>query len=123
LESDFDELKRKTNLNDQTITTALNKLKELAIEEFNLETDSSLVLFERQFSQRKCGKNPSKYLWNNNIQRWLEVGQEKEEDFLNEEGAKGISNNNNIEIKLLLDLFENDILSKEQFLKQIKEKI
>ena len=123
LESDFDQLKRKTNLNDQTITSALNKLKELAIEKFNLVTDSSLVLFERQFSQRKCGKNPSKYLWNNNIQRWLEFGEEKVDDYLNKEGAKVISKNNNIEIKLLLDLFENDILSKEQFLKQIKEKI
>lgn len=73
--------------------------------------------------QHRCLKNPAKYVWNDNLKRWLEEGKEKEVDFLKLEKIKTISKSNNSEIKLLLDLFEKNVLTKDQFLEQIKQKI
>jgi hypothetical protein len=114
---------KKTKLNEETLKTALTKLKELAIKQFELETDTPKNLLERQFLQKKCKKNLSKYIWNNNIKRWLEVGKEKEDDFINETKNIGLSKNENLEIKFLIELFEKNILSKEQFLEQLRSKI
>ena len=76
---------------------------------------------ERKFEDMgRCKKNPAKFVWNENLKRWLEEGKEKVEDFLKVEKIKTISKSNNSEIKLLLDLFEKNILTKEQFLEQVK---
>jgi len=113
--------------------TFINELKEYDLDEelkelvfkkiLELEPESSLVLLERNILHRRCSKNPAKFIWNNNIQRWLEVGKETEVDFLKEEVHETISNGNSIEIKLLIDLFKKNVLTKEQFLEQLQQKI
>lgn len=70
-----------------------------------------------------CGKHLAKFIWNEKIQRWLEVGIEKEEDFIKESKVKMNSKSENSEIKLLVELFEKNVLTKEQFLEQIRQKI
>ncbi|MCX6211852.1 MAG: hypothetical protein NT104_04725 [Bacteroidetes bacterium] len=71
-----------------------------------------------------CTKTPAKFLWNENIKRWLEEGKEIEEDFLKEmKTTKIINKPSNYEIKLLVELFEKNVLTRDQFLEQIKQKI
>ena len=72
---------------------------------------------------QRCRRIPAKFLWNENLKRWLEEGTEKEEEFLKLEKIKKISKSNNSEIKLLLDLFEKNILTKDQFIEQLKGKL
>jgi hypothetical protein len=118
------ELKEKTSLNKETIEKAVNKLKELVFKDLlEIEPESSLVLLERNILHRRCSKSPAKFIWNNNIQRWLEVGKETEVDFLKDEVYEKKSNGNSIEIKLLIDLFKKNVLTKEQFLEQLQQKI
>ena len=68
----------------------------------------------------RCFTLTAKYTWSQNAKRWIEEGREKEEDFLIFEKLKVTPKSNNSEIKLLLDLFEKNILTKEQFLEQVK---
>lgn len=72
------------------------------------------------FQYKPCGKHLAKFTWNVNVKRWLEEGKEKEEDFIKENKVKTTSKSDKSEIKLLVDLFEKNILTKEQFLEQIK---
>lgn len=69
----------------------------------------------------QCLKDSIKYTWNDNIKRWLEVGKDKEEDFIKDVKVKSNQKAGNPEIKLLVDLFEKNVLTKDQFLIQLKE--
>ena len=81
--------------------------------------ESLLALLE----DGRCKKTPAKFIWSKDVERWLEEGKEKVEDFLKVEKIKTISKRNNSEIELLLDLFEKNVLTKDQFLEQIKGKL
>jgi len=67
-------------------------------------------------------KKTIKYNWSDELNLWIEEGSE---NFLKDKKPTKTINitNNNTEIKLLLDLFEKNILSKEQFVSQLKEKL
>ena len=69
----------------------------------------------------QCLKDSIKYTWNDNAKRWLEVGKDKEEDFIKDVKVKSNQKADNPEIKLLVDLFEKNVLTKDQFLIQLKE--
>ena len=67
-------------------------------------------------------KKTIKYNWSDELNLWIEEGNE---NFLKDKKPTKHINitKNNTEIKLLLDLFEKNILSKEQFVSQLKEKL
>jgi hypothetical protein len=77
------------------------------------------------FEVYKCKKTTVKFVWNDKVQRWLEEGRDNEEDFITKQNPKQKSNQNNLnaEIKLLVNLFEKNILDKSQFLEQLKSKL
>ncbi|MFN6336579.1 MAG: hypothetical protein ACK4V4_08690 [Sphingobacteriales bacterium] len=77
---------------------------------------------EWQYEQR-CKKKLVKFYWSINAQRWLEEGLDNEEDFIKKQNKKTGRNTSNTEIALLVELFERNILTKDQFLEQIKEKL
>jgi hypothetical protein len=82
------------------------------------KSDSGYIGYtlEEHINKERCEKTPAKFVWSEKVKRWIEEGKEKEEDYVKEEKVKAIPKNNNSEIKLLLDLFEKNVLTKEQFL-------
>lgn len=63
-----------------------------------------------------------KYNWSDEFNLWIEEGNENVS--LDKKPIQSLKNSNsNTEIKLLLDLFEKNILTKEQFVAQLKEKL
>ena len=83
--------------------------------------DSAFLSCYHDKRYTQCLKEPIKYTWNDNIKRWLEVGKDKEEDFIKDVKVKSNQKTGNPEIKLLVDLFEKNVLTKDQFLIQLKE--
>ena len=82
------------------------------------ECDSVGLTYSKE--DHRCFKTPSKFIWSYKVNRWIEEGVENEEDFIKE---KTSSKNKNSEIKVLIELFEKNVINKEQFLDQIKQKI
>ena len=71
-----------------------------------------------------CLKSPVKYNWHEDVGRWIEEGREEEEKAKAKPKTKSKTKPDYVsEIKVLMDLFEQDILTKEQFLSQLKEKL
>jgi hypothetical protein len=66
-----------------------------------------------------CAKKALKFNWNTDLKMWVEEGKE----VIEKPAAKSEKSNKSGEIKLLIDLFEKDILTKEQFLNQLKSSI
>jgi hypothetical protein len=66
-----------------------------------------------------CAKKALKFNWNTDLKIWVEEGKE----VIEKPAAKSEKSNKSGEIKLLIDLFEKDILTKEQFLNQLKSSI
>ena len=83
--------------------------------------DSAFRSGHNDMRYTQCLKDPIKYTWNDNAKRWLEVGKDKEEDFIKDVKVKSNQKASNPEIKLLVDLFEKNVLTKDQFLIQLKE--
>ena len=84
--------------------------------------DSGIKSNDSEYSTyAQCLKVPIKYIWNDNAKRWLEVGKDKEEDFIKDVKVKSNQKAGNPEVKLLVDLFEKNVLTKDQFLIQLKE--
>jgi hypothetical protein len=67
-------------------------------------------------------KKTIKYNWSDELNLWIEEGYENAS--LDKKPTQSFKNSNsNTEIKLLLDLYEKNILTKEQFVAQLKEKL
>ena len=85
--------------------------------------------WNHKFSSPKRNQPPTygckktiKYNWSDELYLWVEEGNENIS--LDKKSTQSLKNSNsNTEIKLLLDLFEKNILTKEQFLEQLKEKL
>ena len=71
-----------------------------------------------------CLKKPVKYNWHKDVGRWIEEGREKEEKAKAKPKAKSKTKPDYAkEIKVLVDLLEDDTLTKEVFIKKIREKL
>ncbi len=71
-----------------------------------------------------CLNNIVQFNWHKDVGRWIEKGREEEEKTKAKPKAKSKTKPDYAkEIKVLMDLFEKDILTKEQFLSQLKEKL
>lgn len=66
-----------------------------------------------------CAKKALEFNWNSDLKIWVEKGKE----VIAKSAAKPEKLNKSGEIKLLIELFEKDILTKEQFLNQLKSSI
>jgi hypothetical protein len=67
-------------------------------------------------------KKTIKFNWSDELNLWIEEGNENVS--LDKKPIQSLKNSNsNTEIKLLLDLYEKNILTKEQFVAQLKEKL
>jgi len=121
---------------DQVINPVSNRIEKCIVDmksEFDyneygghIYAYDSISKFGEKFklNQDACLKNLLKFTWSEKVNRWIEEGRETEEEFF----KKVQNNDNDLSIKnsdilLLLDLFEKDILSKEQFIQQLKQKI
>jgi hypothetical protein len=71
---------------------------------------------------KPCLKKLIRFDWNNKVHRWLEFGREVESDF-KETPRNTNEKSGNSEIRLLVELFSKNILSKEEFIEQILNKI
>ena len=71
---------------------------------------------------KRCKKKLIKYNWSDEFNLWTEEGNENLSLYKKPTQSLNISSNNT-EIKLLLELFEKNILTKEQFVEQLKEKL
>jgi hypothetical protein len=83
-------------------------------------SDSGFALLTDQDS---CLKKLLKFVWSEKAERWIEEGREKEEDFIKGATRAIKAKENNSNIDLLIELFEKNIINKEQFLEQLKEKL
>ena len=80
-------------------------------------SDEQFIEYFQKFNA--CTKKALKFNWNSNLKMWVEEGKE----VIEKPAAKSEKSNKSGEIKLLIDLFEKDILTKEQFLNQLKSSI
>jgi hypothetical protein len=83
-------------------------------------SDSGLALLT---DQDACLKKLLKFVWSDKAERWIEQGREKEDDFIKVASRPIKTKENNSNIDLLIELFEKNIINKEQFLEQLKEKL
>jgi|TARA_B100001971_G_C17904281_1_gene389563 hypothetical protein len=76
------------------------------------------------YKNQMCLKKPVKYNWHKDIGRWIEEGREEEEKAKAKPKAKSKTKPDYAkEIKVLVDLLEDDTLTKEVFIKKIREKL
>jgi hypothetical protein len=91
---------------------------------FNKGVDNRELLSFQKLAEECCLKDPVRFNWHEDVSRWIEKGREKEEKAKAKPKAKSKTKPDYVsEIKVLMDLFEQDILTKEQFLSQLKEKL
>ena len=78
----------------------------------------------KRVEQELCLTLPIIFNWHKDVDRWIEEGREEEEKAKAKPKTKSKTKPDYVsEIKVLMDLFEQDILTKEQFLSQLKEKL
>jgi len=71
-----------------------------------------------------CLNTTVKFNWHQDVGRWIEEGREKEEKAKAKPKAKSKTKPDYVkEIKVLVDLLEDDTLTKEVFIKKIREKL
>ncbi|MEI6190343.1 MAG: hypothetical protein WCP61_07960 [Chitinophagia bacterium] len=102
-----------------------NSMQEINFVEYDFWDSSIELSFNGTYSgDKRCKKKPAKFVWNEKVKRWMEEGEEKVEDYIKDQKVKSSQKkSNNSEINLLLDLFEKNVLTKVQFLEQIKGKL
>ena len=71
-----------------------------------------------------CLKTPVRYNWHEDVSRWIEEGREEEEKAKLKPKAKSKTKPDYLkEINVLVDLLEDDTLTKEVFIKKIRDKL
>jgi hypothetical protein len=71
-----------------------------------------------------CLNQLVKYVWHDDVSRWIEEGREEEEKVKAMPKAKTKTKPDYLkEINVLVDLLEDDTLTKEVFIKKIREKL
>ena len=77
-----------------------------------------------EFDENCCLNDVIKYNWHNDVNRWIEKGKEEEEKAKAKSKVKSKTKPDYLkEINVLVDLLEDDTLTKEVFIKKIREKL
>jgi len=86
--------------------------------------DSLSYLSDNPIEENICLNTPVRFNWHKDVGRWIEEGREEEEKAKLKPKAKSKTKPDYLkEINVLLDLLEDDTLTKEVFIKKMREKI
>ena len=103
-----------------------NKGSELAKSGLVYDSEYATIGFSNAniIEREVCLKVPVRFNWHEDVGRWIEEGREEEEKAKAKPKAKSKTKPDYLkEINVLLDLLEDDTLTKEVFIKKMREKI
>jgi hypothetical protein len=112
----FTKIRKEIHLYDQELVKNNLSISSKDEEIINFRWNTKFLFPKKNQPDTYGCRKTIKYDWSDDLKMWIEEGKEIVE--------KSVSitekSNKSSEIKLLIDLFEKDILTKEQFLSQMK---